>query len=166
VEESGAPVRLRRSGVKGEVEQMFLGQYQHAIDNKGRLTIPSRFRELLAGDGAYILQGFDRNLMVLPRPAFERFSSRVSSLSVTDSRARVLRRQIFSTAEKVETDRTGRFLIPDFLRQAAHLETDAFIVGAGNYFEIWSPALWGEQIANLQDDDSNGHRFDLLEISI
>jgi MraZ protein len=166
VEESGAPVRLRRSGVKGEVEQMFLGQYQHAIDNKGRLTIPSRFRELLAGDGAYILQGFDRNLIVLPGPAFERVSSRVNSLSITDSRARVLRRQIFSTAEKVEADKTGRILIPDFLRQAAHLEADAFVIGAGNYFEIWSPVLWGEQVANLQDDDSNGHRFDLLEISI
>jgi MraZ protein len=145
---------------------MFLGQYQHAIDNKGRLTIPSRFRELLAADGAYVLQGFDRNLIVLPGTAFERVSERVNSLSITDSKARVLRRQIFSTAEKVEADRTGRILLPEFLRQVAHLETDAFIVGAGNYFEIWSPQLWGEQIANLQDDDSIGRRFDLLEISI
>jgi len=145
---------------------MFLGQYQHSIDVKGRLTIPSRFRELLADDGAYILQGFDRNLMVLPGPAFERVSDRVNSLSITDSKARLLRRQVFSTAEKVEADRMGRILIPDFLRQAAHLETDAFIVGAGNYFEIWSPTLWGEQVTNLQDDDTDGRRFDLLDISI
>lgn len=145
---------------------MFLGQYQHSIDSKGRLTIPSRFRELLVDDGAYILQGFDRNLMVLPGPAFIRVSERVNSLSITDLKARLLRRQIFSTAEKVDPDRTGRILIPDFLRQAAHLETDAFIVGAGNYFEIWSPILWGEQVTNLQDDDSDGRRFDLLDISI
>lgn len=145
---------------------MFLGQYQHSIDNKGRLTIPSRFREILAAEGAYIWQGFDKNLIVLPEPAFERISARVNSMSMTDATARALRRQIFSTAQKVEADRTGRILIPDFLRQAANLVTEAFIIGAGSYFEIWSPELWGQQAALIQDDDSNGQRYALLDLSI
>ena len=166
VEESGAPEYCRRSTVKGEVEQMFLGQYQHSIDNKGRLTIPSRFRELLAADGAYILQGFDRNLIVLPEPAFDLISKRVNSLSMTDATARALRRLIFSTAQRVDTDRTGRILIPDFLRQTANLATEAMLIGAGAYFEIWSPDLWGQQVAQIQDDDSYGQRFALLDLSI
>jgi MraZ protein len=145
---------------------MFLGQYQHSIDNKGRLTIPSRFRELLAAEGAYILQGFDRNLIVLPEPAFERISNRLNSMSMTDSNARALRRQIFSSAERVDADRTGRILIPEYLRQSANLVTDAMVIGAGNYFEIWSPDLWGQQVAQIQEDDSNGQRFALLDLSI
>jgi MraZ protein len=158
--------KCRRSAVKGEVEQMFLGQYQHSIDNKGRLTIPSRFREILADEGAYILQGFDRNLIVLPEPAFERLSTRVNSTSLTDATARALRRLIFSTAERIEADRTGRILIPDFLRQAASLETEAMLIGTGNYFEIWSPRLWEQQVAHSEEDDSNGQRFALLDLSI
>jgi MraZ protein len=145
---------------------MFLGQYQHSIDNKGRLTIPSRFREILAAEGAYILQGFDRNLIVLPEPAFDRISNRLNSMSVTDANARALRRQIFSSAERVEADRTGRILIPEYLRQSANLVTDAMVIGAGNYFEIWSPELWGQQVAQLQADDTNGQRFALLDLSI
>jgi MraZ protein len=145
---------------------MFLGQYQHSIDNKGRLTIPSRFRELLAAEGAYILKGFDRNLIVLPEPAFERISNRVNGLSMTDATARALRRLIFSTAERVEADRTGRILIPDFLRQAANLDSEAMLIGAGNYFEIWSPELWSQQVTQIQEDDSNGQRFALLDLSI
>ncbi len=145
---------------------MFLGQYQHSIDNKGRLTIPSRFREILAAEGAYILQGFDHNLIVLPEPAFERVSNRVNSLSMTDATARALRRLIFSTAERVEADRTGRILIPDFLRQAANLDSEAVVLGAGSYFEIWSPELWGQQVTQIQEDDSNGQRFALLDLSI
>jgi MraZ protein len=144
---------------------MFLGQYQHSIDNKGRLTIPSRFRELLAADGAYILQGFDRNLIVLPEPAFERISAKINGLSVTDSNARALRRQIYSTATRVEADRSGRILIPDFLRQAANLDSEAMLVGAGNFFEIWSPDLWGQQVNQIQVDESNGQRFAVLDLS-
>jgi MraZ protein len=166
VEKSGAPAPTGVPPVKGEVEHMFLGQYQHSIDNKGRLTIPSRFREILADEGAYILQGFDRNLFVLPEPAFEIISNRVNSLSMTDGTARALRRLIFSTAERVEADRSGRILIPDFLRQSANLVTDAYIIGAGSYFEIWSPELWGQQVAQIQDDESNGQRFALLDLSI
>ena len=90
---------------------MFLGQYRHNLDNKGRLTIPARFRELLS-DGAYITQGFDKNLMVLTAPTFEFISQRVNQMSITDPTARELKRLLFSTADRVEPDSNGRILIP------------------------------------------------------
>lgn len=137
---------------------MFLGQYQHSLDNKGRLTIPARYRELLS-EGAYITQGFDRNLMVMTASAFHAISVRVNQESVTDPAARSLRRLFFSRGERVEVDRAGRILIPQFLRDAAGLEGEAVIVGSGDYFEIWSPAIWNEQSAQLEDADANAQRF-------
>lgn len=144
---------------------MFLGQYHHNIDEKGRLTIPARFRDLLAAEGAYILQGFDHNLMVLTAPSFESISLRVSQMSLTDPTARLLKRLIFSTADRVEVDRVGRILIPQFLRQSAGLDGDAVIVGSGSYFEIWAPEVWDQQMSQLQDIEANAQRFVSLDLS-
>ncbi len=143
---------------------MFLGQYQHNLDNKGRLTIPARYRDLLQ-EGAYITQGFDRNLMVMTVAAFEAFSQRVRGMSVTDPKARLLRRLLFSNGERLEVDKSGRILIPQFLRQAADLDSEAVVVGGGDYFEIWSPQNWGEQAAKLQDSDTNSDLFAVFDIS-
>jgi MraZ protein len=144
---------------------MFLGKYQHTLDNKGRLTIPSRFRELLVADGAYVTQGFDRNLMVHTVPAFERIYERVNHMNMTDANARLLKRLIFSTAERVEVDKAGRILIPEHLRQAAELNSEAIIVGAGEYFEIWTPEAWAEQVSQINDAEANTQRFALLDLS-
>ncbi len=143
---------------------MFLGQFQHALDNKGRLTIPSRFRELLLAEGAYVIQGMDRNLMVLTVPEFERISQRVAGMTVTDPDARLLKRLIFSTASRVEVDKTGRILIPEFLRVYAGLEAEAYVVGVGEYFEIWSPPSWAEQMTKLQDVEANAQRFAVWDL--
>lgn len=144
---------------------MFLGRYEHAIDEKGRLTIPVRYRELLE-NGAYVLQGFDHNLMVLDAASFENIYDRVNQMSVTDPTARRLKRFIFSAAERAEFDRAGRMLLPAFLREAAHLNGTAVIVGVGDYFEIWSPEAWNQQNELLQDVDANAQRFAALELPI
>jgi MraZ protein len=143
---------------------MFLGKYQHSFDNKGRLTIPSRFREELIAEGAYVTQGFDLNLMVLTASRFNRISERVGQMSVTEPNARILKRLIFSSAERVEVDKAGRILIPEFLRQYAGLQNQAIVVGAGDYFEIWSPESWSEQLTALQDTDTNKQRFAVLDL--
>jgi len=143
---------------------MFLGQYTHSIDTKGRLTVPSRFRELLE-QGAYISQGFEQNLMVLTAMAFERISNRVNEMSLTDPTARQLKRLIFATADRVEVDSSGRIRIPQFLREVASLDGDAVIVGAGDYFEIWSPLAWQPKAAELQDTETNAQRFATLVLS-
>jgi len=143
---------------------MFMGQYVHSLDVKGRLTIPSRYRALLE-DGAYITQGFDHNLMVWTKPAFEQISHRVSQGSITDPTSRLLRRFIYSSGDAMEMDRAGRILIPEFLRQVAQLDSEVVVVGVGDYFEIWSPSLWAEQLASMQDAEANQQRFIAFDLS-
>jgi MraZ protein len=142
---------------------MFLGRYIHSLDSKGRLTIPSRYRELLS-EGAYIIQGFDRNLLVMTPASFQAISQRVNEKSITDSNARLLRRLIYSNGEQVEVDKSGRILIPQFLREVAGLDSEAVLVGVGDYFEIWSPALWADQNTRLLDAEANEQRFSVFEI--
>jgi MraZ protein len=137
---------------------MFLGRYEHTIDEKGRLTIPVRYRDLLEG-GAFVTQGFDRSLMVLAPASFEHMVDYINQISMTNPEARQLKRLLFSTAERVEVDRAGRILIPQYLREFAQLEGQAILVGAGDYFEIWSPAEWAHQNEVLQNTEANENRF-------
>lgn len=157
--------RIRRSTVMPGLEQMFLGRYEHTIDEKGRLTIPARFRELIA-DGAFVTRGFDTNLLVLTPLSFETISQRVRQMSITDEAARLLKRLIFSSAERVEADRNGRILIPQWLRASVGIENTAVVVGAGEYFEIWAPGLWEVQDEKLLDSDANAARFSPFDIPL
>jgi MraZ protein len=143
---------------------MFLGRYQHSIDDKGRLMVPARFRELLEG-GAYLTQGFEKCLMVMTEAHFKQVYDLITSMSLTDPTARLLRRLIFSNAYQVEVDKVGRILVPGNLRQIAGLETDAVVAGQGEYFEVWTPAEWDKQAALLNDAEANNHRFAALNIS-
>jgi MraZ protein len=120
---------------------MFLGQYEHTIDEKGRMTIPSGYRELLDGS-AYVTRGFDQNLLVLPPDKFHQLAESISDASMTGSDGRDFRRWIFSSASRVEVDKAGRILIPQFLRTFAGLSSEAIVVGNGSYFEIWSTDQW------------------------
>jgi MraZ protein len=152
------PEWFRRSGLKGLVEQMFLGQYFHSLDSKGRLTVPVKYRELLAG-GAIITKGFDPNLLVMPPVVFENLANQVNEQNYADPNARLLRRYLFSNGETVEVDKAGRILIPQYLRQKANLDTDVVIVGVGDFFEVWSAENWTEHEALLDDAEANVARF-------
>lgn len=143
---------------------MFLGQFRHTLDDKYRLTIPSRYRELL-GNGAYVMQGFDGNLMAYTAQDFEAVAKSVGQMSETSFETRLLKRLLFSTATWVEMDGSGRILIPEFLRQAAGLGSEVVLAGVYDHFELWSPELWGGQIAKLQDTEANAQRFAALHIS-
>src|SRR5512138_803906 len=103
---------------------MFLGQYQHSVDEKGRLMIPARFRELLDGR-AYITQGFDRCLMVMTDSYFKQVSENLDGMNLADPNARHLRRMIYGTAFNVEVDKVGRVLVPQPLREFAGLDGEA-----------------------------------------
>ncbi len=144
---------------------MFLGQFYHNLDEKGRLTIPVRYRDLLMTDGAYLLRGFDQNLMVLPSHSFNIIYQRINRMSLTDPVARLLRRLIFSAAAPVDFDKTGRILIPQFLREEVGIQNEAVIVGAGDYIEIWSPIGWHSQNEQLHDTGTNASRFAALDLA-
>ncbi len=143
---------------------MFLGRYDHTIDEKGRITIPARFRELL-DEGAFITQGFEKNLMVLTSSSFKVISDRVNKMSMTNPLARDLRRLIFSNADRVDVDRAGRMLVPVFLREIADLGSSVTVIGNGDYFEIWSTEAWSAQNEHLKDSETNAERFAALDLS-
>ena len=144
---------------------MFLGQFQHNLDDKGRLMIPARFRELLEG-GAYITQGFDKCLMVLTEEYFKQVYERIEAMNLADPTARLLRRLILANAYQVEPDKVGRIVVPQNLRTFLGVTSGELIVaGQGDYFEVWMPTTWSEQMALLQDVEANNARFSTLDLS-
>ena len=143
---------------------MFLGQFQHNLDDKGRLMIPARYRELLAA-GAFITQGFDKCLMVMTDVHFREVYDRINAMNMADQNARLLRRHILSNAYSIEIDRVGRILVPQNLRQAIALAGEAIVAGQGEYFEVWNPADWNDQMDQLQDVEMNNQRFATLDLS-
>jgi MraZ protein len=151
--------------IKGIIAQMFLGQYQHNLDDKGRLMIPARYRDLLAA-GAFITQGFDRCLMVMTDAYFQDVYARISSMNMADSSARMLKRLILSNAYPIEVDKVGRILVPQNLREFLAINSGELIVaGQGEYFEVWTPAEWNTQLEKLQDVEANEQRFATLDLS-
>jgi MraZ protein len=154
----------RRSAIKRGLAQMFLGQFQHNLDDKGRLMIPARFRELLDG-GAYITQGFDRCLMVMTGAYFRQVYDDLGSTNMTDPNVRLMRRMLLANAYQVEVDKVGRVLVPQTLRDFAGLNGEAVVAGQGEYFEVWTPSAWSEQLTLMQDTEANNQRFAALNLS-
>jgi MraZ protein len=150
--------------LKVGIAQMFLGHFEHSLDEKGRLTIPARFRELLGG-GAFITQGFDRCLMVMPGAYFNQVYEHLTDLNLADPTARLMRRMILATAYPLEADKVGRVLVPQYLRQFAGLDGAAIVTGQGEYFEVWTPGEWDKQVRQIQDTDANNQRFATLNLS-
>jgi MraZ protein len=147
------------------IAQMFLGQYQHTLDDKGRLMIPARYRDLLA-PGAFITQGFDRCLMVMTESHFNDLYAILNGLNMADPSARQLRRLILSNAYAVEVDKVGRILVPQNLREfLGGASGDLILVGQGDYFEVWTIGEWKSQVENLQDVQANAQRFATLNFS-
>src|SRR4030067_2118523 len=150
--------------LKGRVAQMFLGQFQHSIDDKGRLMVPARFRELLEG-GAYLTQGFDHCLMVMTEPYFNQVYERLNALNLTELPARQLRRQMLSNAYPVEIDKIGRILIPQNLRPFITMCGEVILAGQGEYFTVWAPSDWQQQQDLLKDTETINPRFATLQLT-
>ena len=132
---------------------MFLGEFEHNMDDKGRLAIPSRFREEL-GDGVVVTRGFDRCLMGFPRAVWERLAQQVSSLSLGQGEARNLRRLLFSGAADIMLDKQGRILIPQNLREYAELGDQVIVAGLNTHFEIWANERWNQVLEQIDDSAS------------
>ena len=118
----------------------------------------------LAG-GAFMTQGFDRNLQVLTANAFQEIYRRVTSLNIADPLARLLLRLILGTATEMGVDKSNHLMIPENLKEYANLQGNILLVGQGDYFEIWSPDLWTRQEVQLRDAETNSARFSLLTVA-
>jgi MraZ protein len=131
---------------------VFTGEYRHAVDDKGRVAVPVRFRSELA-TGAFVSKWLDGCLALHPRAAWDHLAARVGALPVSDSNARVFQRHIFGAAFEVELDRQGRLVVPGVLREYATLETDVVVVGSRDHLELWSPAKWAAYSARMDDPE-------------
>lgn len=120
---------------------MFLGEYQHALDPKGRLILPSAYREQLQ-DGLVMTVGLDHCLAVYPVAAWDRVKEGLRGLRATDRRERMFSRMITASAHRDSLDRQGRITIPARLRDYASLAKDVAVVGADERLELWDAARW------------------------
>lgn len=143
---------------------MFMGEFTHSFDDKGRLTIPAKFRDELAR-GAVVTRGFDRNLVLYPADAFKHIVERAQRLSTTDPENRMLMRLTFSGASEAVPDRQGRIIVPTYLRDYAGIAAECVIVGVAHAIEIWSTEGWAQQLAMLNDPAVNAARFAALDLS-
>ena len=128
---------------------MFMGEYNHTIDAKGRLIIPSKFRDTL-GDEFVVTKGLDGCLFVYDNAEWSAFEEKLKSLPLTNKDARQFVRFFLAGATLAEVDKQGRILVPSNLREFAGLEKEVVLVGVASRVEIWSKARW-EDAASYDD---------------
>ena len=145
---------------------MFMGEYNHTIDAKGRLIVPAKFREIL-GDNFIVTKGLDGCLFVYPNDEWTRFEEKLKSLPLTNKNARQFTRFFLAGAAACEVEKQGRILLPQVLREFASLEKDVVLVGVASRIEIWSRERWDESMNTYDGDmDEVAENMESLGFSI
>ncbi|MDK2896384.1 MAG: transcriptional regulator MraZ [Candidatus Atribacteria bacterium] len=129
---------------------MFLGQFRHSLDTKGRLIIPSNFRKDL-DKVLFLTRGVERCIFAYPEDAWEEMYQKISSLSLTRKETREFARVFLASASREEMDVQGRIIIPPYLRGYAQIKDKVVVVGVGARFEVWSESLWDPYVTGLED---------------
>ena len=122
---------------------MFIGEYNHTVDNKGRLSIPSKFRRKLR-EGVVITRGLDSCLFLYPKVEWEKLATKLSQLSISQANNRAFSRLMLAGAWDVKLDKQGRVMVPDYLRKYAGLSKKTVIAGLFNRLEIWDVDKWSK----------------------
>ncbi len=120
---------------------MFIGEYQHNLDDKGRLAVPAKFRTILK-KGAVVTKGLDNCLFLYSKEQFTKIAQKFAALPIGQSRARAFARHMLAGAMDVEFDNQGRVTLPEYLRQFSHLNKKVIIAGLYNHLEIWDEQAW------------------------
>ena len=129
---------------------MFLGTHTPRLDDKGRLILPAKFREDLAG-GLVITKGQERCLYVFPMPEFQRIADELHKAPMTNKAARAYNRVFFASAHDEIPDKQGRVVIPAHLREYANLGRDLVVIGASSRVEIWDADSWASYMAESEE---------------
>ncbi|MFZ7120409.1 MAG: division/cell wall cluster transcriptional repressor MraZ [Eubacteriaceae bacterium] len=143
---------------------MFIGEYQHNIDNKGRLTMPSKFRDGL-GQTFIITKGLDKCLFVFSLQEWNKFENKLKTLPISSKDARSFTRFFFAGAAECELDKQGRIMVPANLRNYAEISKETFVIGVSSRIEIWNEDNWNNY--NNDDDlsyDSIAEKMTMLGI--
>ena len=127
---------------------MLIGSFQHNIDQKGRVIMPAKFREEL-GDIFYATRGVDCSISVMSQKAWDALGAKICALPAAQTKD--LKRFLFSSAAELVPDKQGRILIPQVLRDYAHLDRDVVIIGTGSMVEIWDQDRWNKYNEDISD---------------
>lgn len=130
---------------------MLIGQYEHTIDIKKRLALPSKFRGEL-GDKVIITKGLENCLVVYTESEWQIMAQKLSNLPISQVEARSFSRNILAGAMEVGLDKLGRILVPDYLKEYANLKKNVTICGLSNRLEIWDSEKWAEYVKQAEKD--------------
>ena len=120
---------------------MFIGEYRHSIDDKGRLAVPLKFREKL-GAGAVVTRGLDSCLFVFSMDEWTKLAEKLAALPFSQANARAFARLMLAGAMEVDIDKQGRIAVPEYLREYAGLGKDAVVAGLYSRIEVWDRSAW------------------------
>ena len=129
---------------------MFIGEFHHTLDDKGRLAIPVKFRADLA-QGAVVTRGLDRSLFLYPRQAWDKLAAKIAALPLGQSDTRAFARLMLAGAMDAEVDKSGRVTIPEYLRTYAGLNKDVVVTGLYDRLEIWDEKAWTEYSSRTEN---------------
>ncbi|HSX24712.1 MAG TPA: division/cell wall cluster transcriptional repressor MraZ [Candidatus Andersenbacteria bacterium] len=133
---------------------MFIGEYNHTIDEKGRMNVPAKFRRDVTA-GVVVTRGLDHCLFVYPKSEWEVMAEKLSRLPVSQKKSRAFARLMLAGAMDIELDSQGRVMLPEYLRQYASIKKHVVVAGLYNRLEIWDEDAWREYRTKteLESDD-------------
>ncbi|MCF6276677.1 MAG: division/cell wall cluster transcriptional repressor MraZ [Candidatus Magasanikbacteria bacterium] len=132
---------------------MFIGEYKHNLDEKGRMAVPKKFREDLKG-GAVITRGLDNCLFLYTKKEWEKLAEKLASLPFSQAKSRAFSRLMLAGAMDVDIDKQGRIVLPEYLRSFAGLKKTTIVAGLYNRLEIWDQEKWVEYTTKAEQESS------------
>ncbi len=133
---------------------MFIGEFHHTLDDKGRLAVPVKFRAQLS-EGAVVTRGLDRSLFLYPKEAWNILAAKIAALPLGQADTRAFARLMLAGAMDVEVDKSGRVMVPEYLRTYAGLTKNVVVTGMYDRLEIWDEAAWETYSALTQKESTD-----------
>lgn len=130
---------------------MFIGEYHHTLDDKGRMSIPVKFRAALS-EGGVVTRGLDRSLFLYPKREWEKLAEKLSNLPFGQADTRAFARLMLAGAMEVELDKSGRVNVPEYLRGYAALKKKVVVAGLYNRLELWDEEAWEKYAAQTEEN--------------
>ena len=143
---------------------MFIGEYNHTLDDKGRLAIPAKFRAILK-KGAVVTKGLDNCLFLYTKDQWEKIAARFAALPISQAKSRAFARHLLAGAMDLEFDNQGRITLPEYLRQFSSLKKKVIVAGLYNHLEIWDEAAWNKYKIEIEKN-SNAIAEELGDLGI
>lgn len=145
---------MRRRNATPETFSMFIGEYQHTVDEKGRIAIPTKFR-LKLSKGAVVTRGLDRCLFLYPEESWKKLAAKLVALPISQSKSRAFARLMLAGAMDVRPDRQGRIMIPEYLRAYGRVQKKVVVAGLYDRLEIWDEDAWTKYKVNTENDSTD-----------